>query len=260
VHLSERWTIGLTAAIAFFGLCTVVAAFLQWDAMRGQLREMKGGAVDTHNLATAAIDQASAAKTQAEQAKAQTDKLAASVTEMQKQSSAMRESADASIAANRAWMLPVPLSATQVEPGDRPINLHWLNAGKSPAVNIYATAEYEIGSPTVRTFKLSEGCAYLKRRLNGLKNTQWEKKMSLLVPGDRFDLELANTPTEWTAAPTTGNNALVAHGCIWYTDVLSNRERTTEFCYEASRVPLQGKPEFTVYPCWFIRSKPLSFQ
>jgi len=68
MYQSERWMLWLTGGIAFFGLCTVVAAFLQWDAMRGQLGEMKGGAKDTHDLVTAAIDQANAAKKSADTA------------------------------------------------------------------------------------------------------------------------------------------------------------------------------------------------
>ncbi len=44
---AEKWMIWLTAAIAFFGLCSVVVAFLQWRSSENQ-------GVDTHNLAVAA--------------------------------------------------------------------------------------------------------------------------------------------------------------------------------------------------------------
>ncbi len=53
--------IWLTGAIAFFGLCSVVAAFLQWSAMNGQLNEMKSGGADTHTLAAAAKEAADTA-------------------------------------------------------------------------------------------------------------------------------------------------------------------------------------------------------
>ena len=43
--------IWLTAAIAFFALCSVVVGVCQWSAMSGQLREMKSGGVDTGILA-----------------------------------------------------------------------------------------------------------------------------------------------------------------------------------------------------------------
>jgi hypothetical protein len=41
IHRAERWMIWLTAAIAFFGLCSVVVAWLQWCAMQGQLAVMR---------------------------------------------------------------------------------------------------------------------------------------------------------------------------------------------------------------------------
>lgn len=40
IRRAEVWMIGLTAAIAFFGLCAVIVGTLQWCAMRGQLAEM----------------------------------------------------------------------------------------------------------------------------------------------------------------------------------------------------------------------------
>lgn len=52
----------LTAAIAFFALCSVIVGYFQWSAMRGQLAEMKSGGIDTHALAQAARDQADAAQ------------------------------------------------------------------------------------------------------------------------------------------------------------------------------------------------------
>ena len=48
---AEKWMIWLTAAIAFFGLCAVVVGVLQWNAMKGQLTEMRSGGIDTHTLA-----------------------------------------------------------------------------------------------------------------------------------------------------------------------------------------------------------------
>jgi hypothetical protein len=49
----DRWMIRLTAAIAMFTLALVVVGGFQWNAMRGQLKEMHDGGVDTHDLAVA---------------------------------------------------------------------------------------------------------------------------------------------------------------------------------------------------------------
>ena len=57
VKRAERWMIGLTGAIAFFGLCSVIVGVLQWRAMRGQLNEMQSTGVDTHSLTVATQQQ-----------------------------------------------------------------------------------------------------------------------------------------------------------------------------------------------------------
>jgi len=41
IHAAEKWMIWLTGVIAFFALCQVIAAILQWSAMEGQLAEMR---------------------------------------------------------------------------------------------------------------------------------------------------------------------------------------------------------------------------
>src|SRR5882672_3773421 len=54
IRLGERWMIYLTGAIAFFGLCSVIVAFLQWQSMQGQLGELKtsGNQVERQVLLT----------------------------------------------------------------------------------------------------------------------------------------------------------------------------------------------------------------
>jgi hypothetical protein len=60
LRAAEKWMIWLTAAIAFFALCTIGVGLLQWDVMKGQLSEMRSGSSDTHELAEAAKKQAAA--------------------------------------------------------------------------------------------------------------------------------------------------------------------------------------------------------
>jgi hypothetical protein len=64
IRHAERWMIGLTIAIAFFALCSVVVGILQWNAMNGQLSEMRSGSVDTGHLVEATQKQAGAAAQQ----------------------------------------------------------------------------------------------------------------------------------------------------------------------------------------------------
>jgi len=41
VKRAEGWMIGLTGAIAFFALCSVIVGWFQWNAINGQLDEMR---------------------------------------------------------------------------------------------------------------------------------------------------------------------------------------------------------------------------
>ena len=48
---AEKWMVGLTGAIAFFGLCTVGVGILQWHVMSGTLTEMQqSGGTSTDQL------------------------------------------------------------------------------------------------------------------------------------------------------------------------------------------------------------------
>jgi hypothetical protein len=254
MYKAEAWMIWLTAAIALAGLLTFVAALLQWRAIKGQLVEMKRGATDTHNLAVAALKQADAAITLAEQAKLQTKGMEESIDEMEKQAAAMRDAAEASIGANRAWIVPAPTSG-QPQPGDAPISLHWVNAGKSPAVNVYSTADFATlhgGADDADRFE--SGCTKLRKSLNSKK---WQVRTSLLLPGGTFEVPLSNAPPGWKNPSAGDETRLLVHGCVWYTDVLTSQERTTEFCYEADRELAGG---VLVFPCWWVRREPLRFR
>ena len=71
IKRGELWMIILTAVIAFFALCSIVVGILQWNAMKGQLKEMHEGGIDTHNLAVSAGTQATATQTLADRMKDQ---------------------------------------------------------------------------------------------------------------------------------------------------------------------------------------------
>ncbi|HMG88164.1 MAG TPA: hypothetical protein VK574_20700 [Terracidiphilus sp.] len=71
IKRGELWMIILTAVIAFFALCSIVVGILQWNAMKGQLKEMHDGGVDTHSLAVSAGTQATATQTLADRMKDQ---------------------------------------------------------------------------------------------------------------------------------------------------------------------------------------------
>jgi hypothetical protein len=70
----------------------------------------------------------------------------------------------------------------------------------------------------------------------------WKAESSIVLKDEPFLLTLQGTPAEWTAPLTRNIRIMFVHGCIWYTDVVTNSERTTEFCYMAMRVLRENLP------------------
>lgn len=97
--------IWLTGAIAFFGLCTVIVGFLQWNAMKGQLSEMHSGGVDTHTLAEAA-------KRQADKTETISNSIGQAVT-------ALKESADSAKVQASASKTSAQLAQAAVKQSDK---------------------------------------------------------------------------------------------------------------------------------------------
>ena len=75
VKRAERWMIGLTIAIAFFALCSVVVGVFQWQVMSGQLHEMRSGSGQTDQLIAKTGTLASNAGTQAARTKDLADRM-----------------------------------------------------------------------------------------------------------------------------------------------------------------------------------------
>ena len=137
---AERSMIRLTAAIAFFALCSVVVGILQWNAMSGQLGEMKSGSTQTDRLISAATG------------------IAGSIAESIHKADAARESSeiqskralDVSIAASRidqrAWfgIKEITLANPLVIGKSVQISIIGLNTGKTPTLDLSLT-EVRVG-------------------------------------------------------------------------------------------------------------------
>jgi hypothetical protein len=158
---------------------------------------------------------------------------------------AATESADAAVATSRAWIVP---AENPPQTNRLTVVLNWINAGKTPAVKLHATAEYpsNLGSMTW-------GCDHLKK-------TNWDNRMPFLLPGTdkKFEFTLNELPAAWTQGDPHSSQILNIHGCIWYTDVLTSRERDTEFCYQAWK---QGASTASIValPC-LVSHDPLIFR
>jgi hypothetical protein len=140
--------------------------------------------------------------------------------EMREATRAAIISADSVISINRPWIVPGP--PRQNRRTIQEANLEWQNAGKTPAVALFSTAEYFVGEfpPHLRS------CPEIEKTLKKQPLETWQYQGFVAQDG-RYETGLANTP-KWD-----GPASLNIHGCVWYTDVLSNTERTTEFFYTA---------------------------
>jgi hypothetical protein len=145
IKRAERLMLFLTAAIALFALGSVIVGFLQWNAMQGQLGEMKSGGVDTHSLSVAAGKQAD----NLSESLRKTDDLIRQATEQAKATNELARQAQKSAdAAKRQlqmserpwvyatnWSLIEPLSFTE-KGGVVRIAITLKNVGRSPAIHV----------------------------------------------------------------------------------------------------------------------------
>jgi hypothetical protein len=108
--------IGLTGAIAFFGLCQVIVGIFQWNAMSGQLNEMRGSGNQTERLVILNQGQliqnaklADAAKTQAEKSETISDNVKRAADQMERSANQAEVAAKQSAAQSKLpWMPPSP--------------------------------------------------------------------------------------------------------------------------------------------------------
>jgi hypothetical protein len=154
---------------------------------------------------------------------------------------ANKESADAAVGASRAWM--VPTGPTIAREGSD-IRLSFTNGGKTPAVHLSGTVEYEMEGEKWPAFE--KGCGHLKAHPGSisvtyslmLPNPDPNPKPDATKPFTVGGFTDGGVPAAWQK-PLTGpyqRQDMWIHGCIWYTDVLTNKERTTEFMYLASKI------------------------
>ncbi|WP_263356130.1 hypothetical protein [Acidicapsa ligni] len=175
VKTGERWVIGLTGALVLVGLLQFGAGFLQWRTMKGQLKEMHDGGVDTHKLVTAAVDQATwtqrlkdSTDTQsghmkdlADRMKDQADRTKTIAEQAVIQARAARVSAEAAKNAadtsqkamelsERPWLIvsATIASALTYDKEGAHITLHYsiANIGHSPAVEVQISPEFYVAN------------------------------------------------------------------------------------------------------------------
>ena len=230
VKWAERWMIGLTFAIAFFGLCSVGVGLLQWNAMSGQLGEMKSGGKDTHDLAVAATGQAQAAAISANAAKSAADTAVKALDDTR-----------TSFALNQRPYLvadiPRFVRSPAVDGQPIAVSVTFKNIGKTPAIKrrtqvdllrFRATAKSDqITKGIERYFKFIEGAfESLSKRADDPGGKYGPFAREDVAPGaEPFSTAVNNTPftAEEVKDLPTGALALAFVGIIRYTDGFQRR-------------------------------------
>jgi hypothetical protein len=166
--------------------------------------------------------------------------------EMREATKAATMSADSVVSVNRPWIVPDP--PPQHKLTIQEANLEWHNAGKTPAVAVFSTAEYFVGEFP----RHLRSCPEMERALKEKSLDTWQYQGFVAQDG-RYETGLANTPTWNAPAP------LNVHGCVWYTDILSNTERTTEFFYVAFRNRFAFPPSEGV-SVYYLQDRPFVYK
>lgn len=135
INWADRWMVRLTAAIAFFGLCAVLVAYFQWDAMHGQLAEMKSSGDQTERLVILGMGQLAVAARDAQVAQ----DIARSV---QQQAIVSRKTFEAS---NRPYLGidSVENVADKMKP-TMDTTIYIKNFGSNPADNVHITRHWYV--------------------------------------------------------------------------------------------------------------------
>jgi hypothetical protein len=191
------WAIvGLTAAL-------VIVGYWQWEAISGQLEEMKKGGADTHELAVQAKNQADRTK---------------ELVELSEKSLRVDQ---------RAWVGPNGAGSCQIRPNEEAkFTVVVTNTGKSPALHTYA--EYTgksilKGSPMDFTYPAMVDTAI--------------HSSTVLQPGMLLYLNSAKNPTlNQTQINMLQSGQMIAYifGKIRYDDIFGKTHHT-KFCMVVDR-------------------------
>jgi hypothetical protein len=236
-----------TAIIMVATVAYAIVAGLQLSAIRGQLEVMRGALSDSQRSGETTTNQIWQAVGNVNWMARTADQSSRNTYgEMENQSRALRESADSEISANRAWIVPdlPPQHKGSIEEA----NLEWHNAGKTPAVSVFSTAEYFTGELPRRL----RTCVEMERTLKKQPIDRWQFQ-GFVAENGRYETGLGHAPA-WV-----GQQPIFVHGCVWYTDVLSGVERDTEFFFLAFQDKFAW-PKSEGVSLFFLADRPLIYK
>jgi hypothetical protein len=234
---------GVNAALALIAIGALYIYYGQLQTMKGELAQL---VMQYPKLKESADAAESSAKTAALTMAENQRQFRETLTQMQAQSRAMQESAYSDVSSNRAWIVPNP--PPQHKRNLAEATLEWHNAGKTPAVDVFSTTEYFIGKFPYRLGT----CAEMERKLKKRPLSTWQYQ-GFIPAGGRYETGLSNTPA-WV-----GQDPILIHGCVWYTDIVTNTERSTEFFLTAFQMRF-AYPRSQGVSLFYLAGRPFIFK
>jgi hypothetical protein len=234
-----------TGALVFVGLLQFGAALLQWRAMSDQLREMRSGSTDTHNLAVAAGNQATwtqnlatSMQTQADRTKDladrmkdQADQTKVIATQATVQAAAAKSAAET---ANKALHISerayIVVGLPAIDTTTKYITLPILNTGHMPSgkvTGIIHEVTVDGVDPTARGGRVPVTEAHWKQyELTSVPTTGQVMNFNVLVPSLNAD------------TLNSGRQQIVVVGVLTYSDGFPDDvEQQWPFCEGSALLP-----------------------
>ncbi|MGO9605403.1 MAG: hypothetical protein ACLQAT_18780 [Candidatus Binataceae bacterium] len=136
---------------------------------------------------------------------------------------AAKESADAAVAASRAWIIFKDFR-TVMSSGNLVILQNYENAGKTPALDAFTGFQYKTAQPNQSPPRFDD-CDKVDLRREGFD----PPNIPFMAAGQPFSI---NSPlnAEETKLAQKSVGTFYIHECIRYHDVLSSKERLMELC------------------------------
>jgi hypothetical protein len=128
---------------------------------------------------------------------------------------ASKLSADAAVASTRAWLIP-----TKHIPDHEQPSVDFVNAGKTPAVGMRSTQEFDVWP----------GGDMPARKFPGCPSGNETAAHGPIQPDEHLPLTPPFPLTEAQTNALKGPGGVIIHGCLRYQNVVGGKEGLTEFC------------------------------
>jgi hypothetical protein len=229
---AARLTAQATVWLAAFTICLVLTSIGTLVILRNQLREMHEGGIDTHNLATAAGEQAKAMQIFSDRMKAQADQTQILANQAKAQAAAAQKAADA--AEKTAETAKETLHSERADLRIEQPNLDF--STKSMRLPLFNTGHISSGELVATIHEATFETTGPFDTINMAKPSQkdWQHMHWDSVATGNFDAVIVPIPPLDENKFNTGKQLVLVAGSLSYGDGLDKRPRVWHFCFRNS--------------------------